>query len=186
MPLLEVCVDTIGGVAAAADGGADRMELCAALSEGGVTPSAALVAAAVRRAGSIPVHVLIRPRCGDFAYSAEEVNVMCEDIAHAARAGARGVVLGALSAEGDLDKPAMSRLLDASRGLDVTFHRAVDVSRDPLHVIRARVRRCAAPRSMPRRDAAVRQECRALGIRRVLTSGAVRNTLRLRSERHPA
>ena len=91
--ILEICVDSIASLVAARDGAADRVELCSALALGGLTPSAGLIAEATRL--EIPCHVMIRPRGGDFAYDAGEVAQMERDIAHAAAAGARGVVFGA-------------------------------------------------------------------------------------------
>ena len=97
-------MDSPAGAVAAADGGAHRVELCSALFEGGVTPSAGLIAATVA-AAPIAVHVLIRPRGGDFIYDRYEVDAMLRDIDVAVAAGARGVVLGALTPDGDVDTP---------------------------------------------------------------------------------
>ena len=97
---IEVCCTSVADVVAARDGGAVRVELCSAISAGGVTPSAALVATAVRERGEMAVNVLIRPREGGFVYSDEEVSVMAEDIAAVRMAGADGVVIGVLTPEG--------------------------------------------------------------------------------------
>lgn len=119
---------------AASEGGASRIELCSGLSEGGVTPSAALIRAAVG-SGVERVNVLVRPRSGDFLYSDFETALMADDIRYAVAAGATGVVIGALTAEGDIDMAVCRTLVNAARenaGRDVgvTFHRAFDLSRD--------------------------------------------------------
>lgn len=131
---LEICCGDIESVYAAAEGGADRIELCSALSEGGLTPSAAMISHAVKC--GLPVHVLIRPRRGDFLYSSHELDVMTEDIGIARRAGAAGVVIGVLDENGDIDMPALSSLINAAEGMTVTFHRAFDVCRDPENALR--------------------------------------------------
>ncbi|PYP40027.1 MAG: copper homeostasis protein CutC [Gemmatimonadetes bacterium] len=100
--LVEACVDSVTGALAAAAGGAGRLELCTGLVEGGLTPSTGLVAA-VRERVAAPVHVLIRPRGGDFLYDADDITVMLRDIAGAKRLGVAGVVLGALTAGGRVD-----------------------------------------------------------------------------------
>jgi copper homeostasis protein len=123
VPQLENSVETLDGVVTAAV--ADRIELCAALSEGGLTPSIGLVEAAVAAAGSAEVHVLVRPRPGGFEYSADELALMRADIRHAVTAGAAGVVVGAL-AEGEIDLVATAGLVEAAGGAPITFHRAFD------------------------------------------------------------
>jgi len=133
---LEVCVDSTAGALAAEAAGADRVELCCALFEGGLTPSAGAIAATVA-AASIDVHVLIRPRGGDFIYDGHEVRAMLRDIEVAAEAGARGVVLGALTPDGDVDTALCERLVAAAGGLSVTFHRAFDMARRPLDALEA-------------------------------------------------
>lgn len=129
-PLLEVCTGSITSVRAARDGGAERVELCAALDEGGVTPSAGLMALA-RSVDGIKVNVLIRPRGGDFVYNEDETQVMIEDIRTARRLGMDGVVIGALTPDGDVDIPLCRRLMEEASGMTVTFHRAFDMCRDP-------------------------------------------------------
>ncbi len=127
----EVCVTNIASVIAADRAGAHRVELCAALDVGGVTPSIGLVRAAVQ-AGQIPVYVLIRVREGDFCYSDAELAVMLDDIHACREAGARGVVIGALQRDGRLHLPQMQALRAAAGALDVTCHRAFDSTPDPF------------------------------------------------------
>jgi copper homeostasis protein len=125
--VFELCSERIDACLAARDGGADRIELCSALSEGGLTPSHGLVRAAVTASG-LPVHVLIRPRGGDFFYSESEYDLMAEDILHAKALGAAGVVLGILDAEGRVDLLRTRSLVQLAHPLPVTFHRAFDAT----------------------------------------------------------
>lgn len=129
-PVLEVCAGDIGSVYAASAGGAARVELCSALGEGGVTPSGGFIRQALRVPG-LKVHVLIRPRGGDFLYTTEEIDAMVEDIRVCHEAGVHGVVIGALTPNGDIDIPACRRMMDAAAGMSVTFHRAFDLCRNP-------------------------------------------------------
>lgn len=128
----EVCVESADGVRAALAAGAHRVELCADLAVGGTTPSIGLLEWGVRaaHAGGMTVHVLVRPRGGGFAYSADEEDVMTRDIRAARRAGADGVVIGALTPSGAVDVPLTARLIAVARPLSVTFHRAFDVAAD--------------------------------------------------------
>jgi copper homeostasis protein len=146
--LIEVCVDSVEGLAAAIAGGADRIELCAALTVGGLTPSAGFMAAAA--AAPVPVYAMIRPRDGDFVYSVADVSVMLADIQAARVQGLAGVVFGANHSDGRLDLAVLTDLIAASEGLGVTLHRAFDLT--------------------PDKDRAL-DEATALGIPRILTSG---------------
>jgi len=157
MPLFEICIDGVAGVRAAAEAGAARVELCASLLEGGVTPSIGTVREAVAAAaGRLEAHVIVRPRGGDFLYGDEEVAVMRRDIEAIKAAGADGVVLGLLDADGGIDEKRTAELIAAARPLSVTFHRAFDVSRDPDRSLEALIR---------------------LGVDRLLTSGQAPSVL---------
>lgn len=134
MNTLEVCVETLKSVIAARDGGAQRIELCSALSEGGVTPSHGMIEAA-RRLGPDKIHVLIRARGGNFVYSADEVDCMVRDIEMCRTLGVDGVVVGALTPQGDIDMDACHRMVDAASGMQVTFHRAFDCCNRPLEAL---------------------------------------------------
>lgn len=122
---LEVCLESPESAIAARAGGAGRIELCSWMDAGGVTPSAGLIRA-VRRVVGIPLFVLIRPRPGDFVYSAAELRTMDDDIRAARDLGADGVVIGALTARGTVDRRAVERLLRAAGPMGTTFHRAFD------------------------------------------------------------
>lgn len=132
-PLLEICCGDIASVQAAVEGGADRIELCSGLEAGGLTPSSGLIRAAVR--SGLPVNVLIRPRGGDFLYSHDEISVMEQDIICAIESDANGVVIGALTRNGDIDIETMERLIGATGNLDITFHRAFDLCRNPMKAL---------------------------------------------------
>lgn len=127
--ILEVCVDSLASARAAIRGGADRLELCSALSIGGLTPYTALLEQ-IRAESQISVRCLMRPRAGDFLYTREEILQMARQIEVLRKAGANGFVIGCLTADGDLDKQAMTPLLDAADGMGLTLHRCIDVSRD--------------------------------------------------------
>lgn len=123
--LCEVCVDSVAGVRAAEAGGADRIELCAALEVGGLTPSIGTVRRA--RAGTrLPIFAMVRPRAGDFVVDGDDVAGMVEDIAALRAEGVDGLVFGVLTPGGAVDEAAVGRLIEAADGLPVTFHRAFD------------------------------------------------------------
>lgn len=132
--LVEACVDSVESSRAAEVGGADRLELCDNLVEGGTTPSAGMILECRARV-RIPIYVMIRPRGGDFLYAEPEVAVMERDIALAQELGADGVVFGMLTNAGKVNHKLTARLVSRSFPLDVTFHRAIDVARDPLEAL---------------------------------------------------
>lgn len=153
----EVCVETAAGVRAALAAGADRVELCADLSVGGITPSAGLIEWAVSAAGGrLGVHVLVRPRGGDFVYDDDEESVMARDIRAAKSAGADGVVVGALTPDATVDVALTARLIALARPMSVTFHRAFDETSDPVAAL---------------------GDVLALGADRLLTSGGAATAL---------
>ncbi|MDS9469124.1 copper homeostasis protein CutC [Paracoccus sp. MBLB3053] len=127
-PLLEVCVDDPAGLSAAIAGGADRIELCAALSLGGMTPPPGLIRQASRIA--LPVCAMIRPRAGGFVYDDSEVDAALSDIAAIRAAGLAGIVTGATHADGRLDVETIARFRDAAAGMELVIHRAFDLSPD--------------------------------------------------------
>jgi len=152
---LEICIDSVAGCDAAIAGGADRIELCGALSVGGLTPSPGLAALVVERAraAGVPVHAMVRPRAGDFAYDAGEVETAIADARALVAAGVDGLVFGAVR-DGVLDVAVTTRWLDTVRTLrpaiDLTLHRAVDLLVDPVAAVEPAVE---------------------WGFRRILTSG---------------
>ena len=148
-PLIEVCVDSVETAAAAEAGGAARVELCDNLFEGGTTPDARVIAAARERL-RIPLHVIIRPRGGDFCYSDAEFDVMKRDIALAKQSGADGIVIGVLLPDGRVDIERTRAQIALARPLSVTFHRAFDMTRDPFEALESLIE---------------------LGVDRILTSG---------------
>jgi len=147
--LLEVCVQSPADCLAAPQGGADRVELCQAIELGGLTPSLGTVSAACERS-PLPVIVLARPRPGDFVYTREEIDLVRREIECIRDAGARGVALGALTSDGDVDLEALESWSDVSGELELVFHRAFDSCRDPSGALSLLADR---------------------GVRRVLTSG---------------
>ena len=145
----EICVDSISGVRAAKSAGANRVELCANLLEGGITPSRGMIRQA-RKVGGIKLHVIIRPRGGDFLYDDDEFSIQEADIDTAKAEGADGVVIGLLQADGTIDVARTRVLIARARPLKVTFHRAFDMTPDPFAALDTLI---------------------SLGVERVLTSG---------------
>jgi len=131
---LEICLESVDSVIAADRGGAQRVELCANLLEGGTTPSAGAIRAA-RENAKIGINVMIRPRGGDFLYTDAEFASMKHDIRIAKELGADGIVLGLLRADGTVDVERTRQLVELAQPLPVTFHRAIDVSRDLLEAL---------------------------------------------------
>lgn len=127
--ILEVCVDSVESAVNAEAGGGDRIELCSDLIVGGITPSLALYER-IREKIKIPIHVLLRPRFGDFLYSEEEMEVLVRQANLFAKAGADNLVIGCLTPDGRLDLEAMKRIIDAADGTPVNLHRAFDMCRD--------------------------------------------------------
>lgn len=131
----EVCANSVESCLAAQIGGADRVELCAGIPEGGTTPSYGDILMAKKLLEKTRLHVIIRPRGGDFLYSELELEIMLKDVENARALGADGVVFGCLTREGNVDIPAMKKLMNASQGMSVTFHRAFDVCRNPKEAL---------------------------------------------------
>ena len=154
MALVEAAVDTLDAIGVAERAGVERIELCAALSEGGVTPSSGFIAAAAAR--PLPVVPIIRPRGGNFVYSRPEIEIMRRDIEVALSLGARGIATGALSENGEIDLRAVKDLVAAAGAAPLTFHRAFDSVRD---------------------SAAALEQLIDLGVARVLTSGGAPTAL---------
>src|SRR5882672_2127052 len=127
--LIEICVDSVASAVAAERGGAHRVELCGDLIDGGITPSTGMIEL-VRAKVTIALQVMIRPRGGDFCYDADEFDIMQRDIELAKTLGADGIALGMLHPDGNIDTQRSGRLVELARPLDVTFHRAFDMSAD--------------------------------------------------------
>lgn len=154
--ILEVAVDSLASARAAIAGGADRLELCSALTIGGLTPYAQLLKQ-IRSESDIPIRCLMRPRAGDFLYTKEEILMMAAQIENLRAFGSDGFVIGCLDAVGNLDAKAMKPLLKAAEGTGLTLHRCIDVSRIPTETYLA---------------------AGQLGIDTVLTSGAAGSCLK--------
>ena len=152
---LEICCDSLDSVRAAVRGGADRIELCSALTEGGITPSIGFVRTALRMS-AIPIHVLIRPRGGDFLYSEQEWQCMIDDVHSLIDTGVHGVIIGGLLPGGEIDLEHTSQLVHAAEHLSVTFHRAFDMCSQPESAI---------------------PQLAEMGVDRILTSGGASNAL---------
>ena len=149
--ILEVCVDSVESAVNAEAGGADRLELCGDLVVGGVTPSLALYER-IREKVKIPIHVLLRPRFGDFLYSEEELEVLIRQAGMFSNTGADNLVIGCLTPEGRLDIEAMKRIMDAADGTPINLHRAFDMCRDLFEAL---------------------EDAKKLGIVSILTSGGM-------------
>jgi copper homeostasis protein len=150
---LEICAGSLSSAIAAQTGGANRVELCDNLAEGGTTPSPGMILQVVKML-KIPVFVLIRPRAGDFLYSEAEFSVIKEDILFCKEHGAKGVVFGILNEDGTVDMNRNAELVHLARPMQVTFHRAFDMSRDPIQAM---------------------EDIISLGFERILTSGQAAN-----------
>ena len=146
----EICANSVESCIAAQEGGADRVELCAGIPEGGTTPSYGEIKVARRLLSSTRLHVIIRPRGGDFLYSPLEMERMEEDIRMCRKLGVDGVVFGCLTENGDVDIEQNRRLMECAKGMSVTFHRAFDRCNDPRRALAQLIE---------------------LGVDRVLTSG---------------
>lgn len=128
---IEICANSVASCIAAQEGGATRVELCAAIPEGGTTPSYGEVAIA-REQIQIQLHTIIRPRGGDFLYSDIELKTMCKDIEIMHKLGVDGIVIGCLTADGNIDMEKNKILIEAAKGMSITFHRAFDMCQDPM------------------------------------------------------
>ena len=147
---IEICANSARSALLAQSGRARRVELCAGIAEGGTTPSAGEIAEARRKLKRTKLHVLIRPRGGDFCYSSSELSIMKHDIGVAYLTDIDGFVFGCLTPQGDVDIKAMKKLMSETKGKSVTFHRAFDMCRDPFQAL---------------------EDIIALGCDRILTSG---------------
>lgn len=147
--ILEVCADSVESVLAAQEAGADRIELCSNLIVGGTTPSIALFKE-VRKFSDIKMNVLLRPRFGDFCYTSHEFNIVMEEVKAFKDLGANGIVIGILKPDGNLNVEQMKILMELKGDMEVTLHRAFDVSLDPFRTLK---------------------EAKNLGINTILTSG---------------
>ena len=147
---IEICANSVESAAKAQEGGAYRVELCAGIPEGGTTPSFGEIRMARQLLQQTKLHVIIRPRGGDFLYTQLEQEIMLHDIKVARQLGADGVVFGCLTAEGNVDVPAMKKLMNAVGDMSVTFHRAFDMCRNPMEAL---------------------EDIIELGCHRILTSG---------------
>lgn len=154
--LLECCVDSVESALAAAEGGADRLELCAGLVIGGISPSIALFEE-VREQTGLPVRVLLRPRFGDFLYTAHELAVMIKEAELFRKAGAEGIVIGCLKKDGSLCREQMEELITAAQGIKVTLHRAFDLCINPMEAY---------------------MQAKEMGIDAILTSGQEQDCLK--------
>jgi len=154
---IEICANSVESAVKAQEGGAYRVELCAGIPEGGTTPSFGEIRMARQLLQETKLHVIIRPRGGDFLYTHLEQEIMLHDIKVARQLGADGVVFGCLTAEGEVDVPAMKKLMNAVGDMNVTFHRAFDMCRNPKEAL---------------------EQIISLGCTRILTSGQEANAVK--------
>lgn len=147
---LEICCFTVESAVKAEKSGADRIELCDNYSEGGTTPSYAAIKYAIGQL-SIPVNVIVRPRGGDFLYTAAEYEIIKEDISAIKKLSANGIVIGFLKPNGEIDLERTQEIVELAKPMEVTFHRAFDMSREPLASL---------------------EQLKETGIKRILTSGS--------------
>lgn len=154
---IEICANSVESAIKAQEGGAYRVELCAGIPEGGTTPPFGDMRMARQMLHQTKLHVIIRPRGGDFLYSPLEQEIMLHDIKVARQLGADGVVFGCLTAEGDVDMVAMKKLMNAVGNMNVTFHRAFDMCKDPFIAL---------------------EQIIELGCTRILTSGQESNAVK--------
>lgn len=147
--LIEAAAFTVTSAIKAAEGGADRIELCSGYAEGGLSPSTGAILVAKEKL-NIPVNVMVRPRVGDFVYNEEELLVMEKEIRFCRNQGVNGVVLGILTKDGGIDKELMQKFVDIARPMTVTFHRAFDLCANPFQALRDLI---------------------SCGVHRILTSG---------------
>lgn len=153
--ILETCIDSVESALAAARGGANRLEMCGNLIIGGTTPSPKLFEE-VRRCCDIKIHVLIRPRFGDFCYTDHEFAIIKEEVRMFRDLGSDGVVIGILKPDGSLNLAQMEELMAERGDMSVTLHRAFDVCRDPFETL---------------------EQAKSLGINTILTSGQANTCL---------
>lgn len=153
--ILECCIESVESAISAKIGGASRLELCSGLSGGGITPNINLYKQ-VGKFCNLPIHVLIRPRFGDFYYTDHEREIIKADVRTFVQEGASGVVIGALNTDGTLDMPFLRELMDLSEGCFVTLHRAFDLCVDPFEAL---------------------EQAICLGMKAILTSGQQSNAI---------
>ena len=153
--ILECCVDSVESAIEAEKGGANRIELCSALVIGGLSPSKALFEK-VKEQVNIKIHVLLRPRFGDFCYTDFEHEIIKQEIKMFKELGADGVVIGTLKSDGSLNLEQMKELVEEAEGMSITLHRAFDMCADPFRTL---------------------EEVKELGIHTILTSGQKNNCI---------
>lgn len=181
MTKLEICVDSVASAIAAEQGGADRIELCSALSEDGITPSLGLIRM-VRKHVQLALNVILRPRGGDFVYDDDEFAVMREDLDAAKQAGCDGIVLGLLTADGRVDGTRTRQLIEEAAPLPVTFHRAFDMVADQTAALEEVIACGAArilssggkPTAMEGMESLARLQYQASGRIQIMAGGGVR------------